>query len=139
MTPRLAIHNCLDNSPQYSLLLAHHGETEGALAEEFEALVGIERVVQARANISIKALQWQALEVRCAANRPQREIDRLDPILDRNHAGGQFPGMIRLVAGPKESMWPTHVASSPQSLFARARALIPRRRGAWPAPIDPRA
>jgi hypothetical protein len=101
MTPRLAIHNCLDNSPQYSLLLAHHGETEGALAEEFEALVGIERVVQARANISIKALQWQALEVRCAANRPQREIDRLDRILDRNHAGGQFPGMIRLVAGPK--------------------------------------
>jgi hypothetical protein len=38
-------------------VLIHQREAEGALAQEFEALVAVERMIEARAHVAIEALQ----------------------------------------------------------------------------------
>ena len=45
-----------------------------ALAEEFEGLVAVERMVEAGAHVAEQALQRQPLEIRGAAHRAQRQV-----------------------------------------------------------------
>jgi len=57
-----------------------------ALAEKFERLVAVERMVEAGANVAEQPFERQPLEIRRTPDRAQGEIHHAHRIFDRDHA-----------------------------------------------------